>query len=86
MTTEAVDIGVVSSRGQIAIPLDIRKMLGLEEGSKILFVVEDDTILMRKVTAASFSEITKPLREATKKIKENEVVNLIHNIRREQQR
>ncbi len=86
MTTEAVDIGSVSSRGQIAIPSDIRRMLGLEEGSKVLFVVENDTLLMKKVTAASFAELTRPLREAEKNISEDEVVGLVHRIRKEKKR
>ena len=84
MSTEAIDIGSVSSRGQVAIPSDIRKVLGLEEGSKVLFVVENDTLLMKKVTTATFAEITKPLKEAAKaaSMKESEVENIVHKFRK----
>ena len=78
---EIVEMGKISSRGQVAIPSDIRNQLGLHEGSKVLFVLEDDTILMRKVTAESFAQLTKPLREAKKKIKEENVTELIHKLR-----
>lgn len=81
MTTEIIDIGSISSRGQIAIPSEIRKELGLEEGSKVLFVLEDNTLFLKKVTSETFAELTKPLRKATKKIKEKEVVNLVHRTR-----
>ena len=78
---EIVEIGKISSRGQVAIPSDIRNQLGLREGSKVLFVLEDDTLLMKKVTAESFAQLTKPLREAKKKIKEEDVTDLIHKSR-----
>ena len=78
---EIVEIGKISSRGQVAIPSDIRNQLGLQEGSKVLFLLEDDTLLMKKVTAESFAQLTKPLREAKKKIKEEDVTNFIHKLR-----
>ena len=83
MASEAVDIGSVSSRGQIAIPSDIRRVLGLEEGSKVLFVVENDTLLMKKVTSSTFAEITRPLKEAAKaaSMKESDVNDLVHRFR-----
>ena len=80
--TEIVEMGKISSRGQVAIPSDIRNQLGLQEGSKVLFVLEDDTLLMKKVTAESFAQLTKPLRDAKKKIKEEDVTDLIHKLRK----
>jgi AbrB family looped-hinge helix DNA binding protein len=79
---ELIEIGKISSRGQVAIPSDIRSHLGLHEGSKVLFFLEDDLLLMKKVSAASFAQLTKPLRESRKKIKEKEVVSLIHKLRK----
>ncbi len=78
---EMVEIGKISSRGQVAIPSDIRNQLGLQEGSKVLFVLEKDTIIMRKVTEESFTQLTKPLRGAKKKIEEEVVTGLIHKLR-----
>jgi len=83
MATEIVEMGTVSSRGQIAIPSSIREEMGLEEGSKILFLLKDNTIIMRKVIPESWEEITRPFREAKKKIKESEVPDLIHKMRKE---
>ena len=84
--TEKIEMGTVSSRGQICIPNDIREDMGLEEGSKVLFVLADDSLLIKKVNMKTFAEITKPLKEAQKKIKESEVVDLIHKIRKEKER
>jgi len=84
--TNLINIGTISTRGQIAIPSDIRNHLGLEEGSKVLFFVEDDSLLMKKVTEQSFAELTKPLHKMEKKIKESQVNDLIHKIRKHENR
>ena len=77
-----IEMGKISSRGQVAIPSDIRSRLGLVEGSKVLFFLENDTVLMKKVSIESFAELTKPLREAKKKIREEDVPALIHRFRK----
>ena len=79
--TELIEMGTMSSRGQISIPNDIRKEMGLEEGTKVLFLLSDDSLVVRKATMESFAAITKPFKEAKKKIEESEVNALIHKIR-----
>ena len=69
MGTEIIEIGKISSRGQIAIPSEIRQKLDLQEGSKVFFLVDNDLLLLKKVTSETFAQITKPLRKARKKIK-----------------
>lgn len=80
---EAIEIGTVSARGQVAIPLDIREKMHLKDGEKVLFLLEGDSLLMKKVSALSWEEITRPLREATKNIREEDVVNLVHKVRKQ---
>lgn len=79
---ETVKMGTVSSRGQISIPLKIRKEMGLKEGSNVIFFFNGDSLVIKNVKKLSWEEITKPLREAPKKIKEDEVVDLIHRLRK----
>ena len=83
MKKEIIEMGKISSRGQIAIPSDIRNVLDLNEGTKVIFTIEDDTLLMRKVTSKTFAGITQPLKEAAKKasMKESEVPDIIHRFR-----
>ncbi len=80
---EIIEMGKISSRGQIAIPSSVRKEMGLKEGEKVLFFLEDDTLLIKKVITESFAQITKPLREAAKKagLKEDDVPSIIHRFR-----
>ncbi|KKT71667.1 MAG: Transcription regulator, SpoVT/AbrB family [Candidatus Collierbacteria bacterium GW2011_GWB1_44_6] len=79
---ELIEIGKISSRGQIAIPSDIRKELDLKEGQRVLFFLGDDTLIIKKINSQTFEELTKPLRDAKKKIKESEVNALIHRLRK----
>lgn len=79
--TEKIEMATVSSRGQICIPNDIREDMGLEEGNKVLFVLSGDSLIMKKVNLKTFGEVTRPFREAKKKIKEDEVTDLIHRLR-----
>ena len=37
----------VSSKGQITVPLEIRRRLGLKEGDRVEFVVDNDQTIMR---------------------------------------
>lgn len=79
--TEVFEMGKVSSRGQIAIPVGIRKEMGLEEGSKVMFFLEEDTLLIKKVSAQTWEQITKPLRQLKKKISQENVNDLVHRMR-----
>lgn len=81
---EIIEIGTVSSRGQICIPNGIREEMGLKEGNKILFILENDALLVKKITMQTFADITKPLKEAAKKaeMKELDVDKIITNFRK----
>ena len=41
-----MDLAKVTSKGQVTIPIDIRKKLGLKNGDKVLFVEEAGRIYM----------------------------------------
>ena len=80
--TGLLEMGTVSSRGQIAIPIDIRKEMGLRDGSRVLFLLEDDTQTIKKVSAETWGMLTEPLRKVKKKISEEGVSDLIHRMRK----
>lgn len=84
MATEIIEMGKISSRGQIAIPSEIRNRLGLEEGSKVIFFADDNSIIIKKVNMKSFAELTRPLKEAMKQsgMKESDVEGIIQRARR----
>ena len=46
------ETSTLTSKGQITIPVKIRKMLGLDKGTKVLFVKNgDNEFIMKKVKA-----------------------------------
>ena len=77
-------MGKISSRGQIAIPTDIRNQLDLHDGAKVLFLTENGNLIMKKVTAESFEHITGPLKKAAKesKLKQKDIDGIIHRARK----
>ncbi len=51
------DIIKVSSKGQIVIPREVRKKLGVKSGEKLLVLTRDGDILLRKTTELSLEDI-----------------------------
>ncbi len=80
---EQIELGTVSARGQICIPGKIRTEMGLAEGTKVLFVQLDDSLILKKVNTETFHEITRPLKAQAKKsrLKESEVPEILHRFR-----
>lgn len=81
-----MEVAKVTSKGQITIPIDIRRRLGVKEGDKILFIEEQGKIVMmnssmealRKAQAAFAGEAERlGLKD------EQNVVDLISEVRRE---
>ena len=81
-----MELAKVTSKGQITIPIDIRRKLGVKEGDKILFVEEQGQIIMmnssmdalRKAQAAFAGEAERlGLKD------EQDVADLVSELRRE---
>ncbi|MEK6792640.1 MAG: AbrB/MazE/SpoVT family DNA-binding domain-containing protein [Nanoarchaeota archaeon] len=80
-----IEIGTISSRGQIAIPSSIRTELELTEGEKVIFILEGDTLIVKKVMSPkTWEELTKPIREAVSKtnIKESDIPGIVKRFRK----
>mgnify|MGYP001611999134 CR=1 FL=1 len=83
--TDKIEMATVSSRGQICIPNNIRDEMGIKEGSKVLFALTGDSLIMKKVSMETFAKITMPLKKAVKKsgLKESDIPEIIHRFRAE---
>jgi AbrB family looped-hinge helix DNA binding protein len=58
-----IEITKMSSKGQVVIPMDIRKELELEEGSVLAISKVDDCVMLKKV---EFVDVKKKFEELTK--------------------
>ena len=47
----------MSSKGQVVIPEVIRKRLGLEPGSQFVVIGEDDTVILKMISAPDMDRI-----------------------------
>lgn len=56
----------MSSKGQVVIPEEIRKRLGLKEGSQFIVVGDRDTLILKTIAAPSMDEFDELIREARK--------------------
>jgi len=83
--TAIIEMATVSSRGQICIPSDIREEMDIKEGSKVLFALMGDSLIMKKVGIGTFAEVTRPLKAAAKNagLKEKSVSDMLHKFRKE---
>jgi len=51
----------VSSKGQVVIPLSVRRSAGIREGERLLAIALDDTIILKKIIDRTFEETVKPI-------------------------
>ena len=58
-----MELAKVTSKGQITIPIEIRKKLGVKNGDKILFMEESGKIYMINSSMDDVMEMIKELRK-----------------------
>lgn len=56
----------MSSKGQVVIPEEIRKRLGLQAGSQFVVVAEKDMVIMKAISPPSMDEFDTLIGEARK--------------------
>jgi AbrB family looped-hinge helix DNA binding protein len=67
MAEQIEDIIKVSSKGQIVIPREIRKKLGVRGGEKLLVLTRNGDILLRKTKEVTIEEIANKIDVVTDK-------------------
>lgn len=60
----------MSSKGQVVIPEQIRKQLGLKPGTQFVVVGDGDVIVLKAISTPSMEEFDALLSEARKKARE----------------
>ena len=65
MAEQIEDIIKVSSKGQIVIPKEVRKKVGVKSGEKLLVLTRDGDILLRKIRKTAIEDIANKIEKAT---------------------
>ncbi len=64
-----METAVVTSKGQIVIPVKIRRKLGIKSGSKVALIEQGDKIIMQPLDKEYFNKIAGILGEKGKMLK-----------------
>ena len=59
----------LSSKGQVVIPEEIRKDLGLSEGDQFVVIGEGDAVILKAITPPKIEEFNKLLAQARSAVK-----------------
>ena len=81
-----MDLAKVTSKGQVTIPIDIRKKLGLKNDDKVLFVEEAGRIYMINSSMDAFREAQMEFAGEADRVglrDDEDVVNMIKELRKE---
>ena len=84
----ALELTRLSQKGQVVIPAQVRRKMGLKEGTKFLVVGLEDIIVLRKLQLSEEKlKLKKLLAEArssakTHGLSEKEIDRLIHAVRK----
>ena len=60
---------IMSSKGQVVIPDEIRKRLGLKEGSQFVVVGEKGAVILKMISPPSMGEFDRLIAEARRQAK-----------------
>lgn len=81
-----MELAKVTSKGQITIPVAIRRMLGIREGDKLLFVEDGERVVLMNASANALLKAQEDFKGVADGLgikNEQDVVNLVKEIRTE---
>lgn len=82
----AMDLAKVSAKGQITIPVDVRKKLNIRAGDKVMFVEQNGSMTMINATMTALKEVQDAFAGAAQEagfVSEEGLIEYLKNLRRE---
>ncbi len=81
-----IDNAKVMAKGQVTIPKDVRKVLGVSDGDRISFVVEGDSVRIMNAAVFAMQMLQSQMQGEAERVginTEDDVVKLVKDIRNE---
>ena len=81
-----MELAKVTVRGQITIPIEIRKKLNIKDGDKVVFLEENGKIIMENSAMVALREVQDAFKGEAERLglkDEQDVVNLVKEVRKE---
>ena len=70
----------VTNKGQISIPIEIRRAIGITEGDDLIAIRDGETLCLKKIKKDDFKDLLKHSERVAKKLwdnKEDEIWNTV---------
>ncbi len=84
-----MELAKVMAKGQVTIPINIRRKLNLKEGDKIIFIEKDGNMIIANSAMVALKKIQSSFEGEAERLgleTEEDIVNLVKEVRRESQR
>ena len=81
-----MELAKITTRGQITIPIEIRKKLGVKDGDKVIFLEENGRIIMENAAMVALKNAQDAFAGEAERLglkTEQDVVTLVKEVRRE---
>ncbi|MDR2946227.1 MAG: AbrB/MazE/SpoVT family DNA-binding domain-containing protein [Candidatus Adiutrix sp.] len=81
-----MDLAKITVRGQITIPIEIRKKLGVKDGDKVVFIEESGRIIMENAAMIALKNAQNAFAGEAERLNlktEQDVVDMVKEVRRE---
>jgi AbrB family looped-hinge helix DNA binding protein len=81
-----MELAKITSKGQITIPIQIRRKLNLKDGDKVIFIEQNGRIIIENSTRIALMEAQEAFRGEAERLgldTEQDVVDMVKKIREE---
>ena len=81
-----MDVAKLTVKGQVTIPVEIRRKLGLKEGDKVLFVEQGDNVVLMNSNRLAFKQFQQGMAGAAEQAgwtSEQDVIDAVNQVRQE---
>ena len=85
--TAFIDSAKVMAKGQVTIPKDVRKTLGVSNGDRISFIVEGNTVRIVNSAVYAMQVLQQEMMGEAQKaglVNDDDIVNLVTEMRKEE--
>ena len=81
-----IELATITTRGQLTLPIAVRRKLNVDSGSKVIFLEENGRIVIENAGMIALKEAQEGMRGVAEKLgvkDEQDVVDLIKDVRKE---
>ncbi|MDL2291220.1 AbrB/MazE/SpoVT family DNA-binding domain-containing protein [Desulfovibrio sp. OttesenSCG-928-F20] len=81
-----MELAKITTRGQITIPLEIRKKLKVAEGDKVVFFEDNGRIVVENAAKLAFAQVREDFKGEAERLglaTEQDVVNMVKEVRQQ---